>query len=61
MQIRMLRAMQFIRSLVASNVQEFRSHISTVSSLLLDGTLRKGSALVGQDAVRTYLASNRIL
>ena len=51
----LLRGLQFIRSLVSSGVQDFRLYISTVASLLLDGALRKGSILVGYEAVQTYL------
>ena len=51
----LLRGLQLIRSLVSSDVQEFRFYISTVASFLLDGALGKGSVLVGHDAVQTYL------
>jgi hypothetical protein len=51
----LLRGLQLVRSLVLSDVQEFRSYISTVASLLLDGALGKGSVLIGNDGVQTYL------
>jgi hypothetical protein len=51
----LLRGLQFIHSLVAVNVPEFQPYISTVTSLLLDGALHKGSVLVGEDAVQAYL------
>lgn len=51
----LLRGLQFVRSLVFSNVQEFRLYISAVASLLLDGAMGKSSVLVGHDAVQAYL------
>ncbi|KAF7968614.1 hypothetical protein HWV62_30003 [Athelia sp. TMB] len=51
----LLRGLQIVRSLVSSNMHEFQSHISAVAALLLDGALKKGSILVGLDAVETYL------
>lgn len=51
------RGLQFVRSLVAAGVHEFRSYISSVASLLLDGPLGRGSLLVGGSAFETYLVS----
>ena len=55
----LLRGLQIVRSLVSSNMHEFQSHISAVAALLLDGALKKGSILVGLDAVETYLVGSR--
>lgn len=49
------RGLHFVRSLVAANVDEFRSYLSSVASLLLDGALARGSQLVGSSAIETYL------
>lgn len=54
----LMRGLKIVRSLASSNAQEFRSYISTVASLLLEGALRKGSVLVGPDAAQTYLVSS---
>lgn len=51
------RGLHFVRSLVAADVSEFRSYISSVASLLLGGALGRGSLLVGQGAFETYLVS----
>jgi hypothetical protein len=52
------RGLQFVRSLVATGVEEFRSYISPVASLLLEGALGRGSILVGRSAFDTYLVSS---
>jgi hypothetical protein len=52
------RGLQFVRSLVASGVEEFRSYISPVTTLLLEGALGRGSILVGRSAFDTYLVKN---
>lgn len=52
---RISRGLQFIRTLVALNIEQFRSHISVVSSLLLEGALGRRSVLVGEEAVLTFL------
>jgi hypothetical protein len=49
------RGLRLVRSLVAAEVQEFRSYMSSVAALLLEGALGKGSVLVGQSAFETYL------
>lgn len=49
------RGLHLVRSLVAANVPNFRSSISLVVSLLLEGALDKGSFLVGPKAFETYL------
>lgn len=51
------RGLNFVRSLVAADVIEFREYISSVASLLLEGALGRGAPLVGQQAVETYLVS----
>lgn len=59
---RIIRGLQFIHTLVGLNIEQFRSHISVVSSLLLEGTLGRRSILVGEDAVLTFLVrSKRII
>lgn len=55
----LLRGLHIVRSLASSNAHEFQSHISAVVALLLDGALKKGSILVGLDAVETYLVSSQ--
>lgn len=51
------RGLEFVRSLVASGAGEFRSYITSVATLLLDGALGRGSILVGTSAFNTYLVS----
>ncbi|KDR69874.1 hypothetical protein GALMADRAFT_913484 [Galerina marginata CBS 339.88] len=54
-QIRLIRGLHFVRSLVAGGVEEFQSHMSSIVSLLLDGALSRGSFLAGPTAFETYL------
>lgn len=54
------RGLNFVRSLVASGVDEFRWQISSVATLLLDGALRRGAMLVEQDAFNTYIVSHSL-
>jgi len=49
------RGLHLVRGLILANVPEFQSYVSSVASLLLDGALRKGTALVGQYGFDTYL------
>jgi hypothetical protein len=49
------RGLHFVRSVVSARVPEFRSYILSVASLLLDGALKRGSILTGQQAFDTYL------
>ncbi|KAJ1305968.1 hypothetical protein OPQ81_010683 [Rhizoctonia solani] len=51
----MLRGLAFIKSLVAAGVPELSVHIASIAKLLLDGALKKGSTLVGNEAFETYL------
>jgi hypothetical protein len=51
------RGLEFVRSLVASGVDDFRSYITSVATLLLNGALGRGSILVGENAFNTYLVS----
>jgi hypothetical protein len=51
------RGLQLVHSLVAAEVHEFRSYISSVASLLIDGALGRGSMLVGRIAFETFLVS----
>ncbi|KAI0060576.1 ARM repeat-containing protein [Artomyces pyxidatus] len=55
-QMRLARGLEVINHLVAGNVEDFRSYVSPIASLLLSGgALEKGSRLVGQNAFDTYL------
>ncbi|KAG5638049.1 hypothetical protein H0H81_002083 [Sphagnurus paluster] len=49
------RGLRFIRSLVAADVEQFRTQVSQVAGLLLEGALGKGSQLIGQEAFDTYM------
>jgi len=49
--------LHFVRSLVIADGHEFRSYISSVASLLLDGPLARSSLLVGRSEFETYLVS----
>ncbi|RDB20660.1 eIF-2-alpha kinase activator gcn1 [Hypsizygus marmoreus] len=49
------RGLHIVRSLVTSGADEFRTQISSVASLLLEGALARGSILVGRAAFDTYL------
>jgi len=46
------RGLHLVRGLIPANVPKFQSYVPSVASLLLEGALRKGTALVGFD---TYL------
>jgi hypothetical protein len=50
-----------LRSLIAAGVEDFRPHVWPMAALLLDGVLKRGSALVGQVAVDTYVVSHSSL
>jgi hypothetical protein len=52
------RGLNFIRSLVAAGIEEFRPYIASLASLLLVGALGYGSTLVGESAFDTYLVSS---
>ncbi|KAF8063638.1 armadillo-type protein [Lyophyllum atratum] len=54
-QANLRRGLRFVKSLVASGVQQFRAQISLVASLLLEGALGRGTILVGKEAFDTYL------
>jgi len=49
------RGLNFIGSLIAAGIHEFGSYVSFVATLLLEGALRGGSALVDQKGFETYL------
>ncbi len=52
------RGLQFIRSVVDSHVDEFKTYLSEAAKLVSEGTLSPGSVaalLVGDDAFETYL------
>ncbi|KAF9496394.1 ARM repeat-containing protein [Pleurotus eryngii] len=50
------RGLRFIQSLVASNTDEFKFHLSTIAALLVDGALRKGDVLVSKAPFDTYIS-----
>jgi hypothetical protein len=53
------RGLHFIRSLpIVATTHAYRSYISPMVALLLDGALKKGSTLVDQRAFDAYLVSN---
>jgi len=52
------RGLHLVRGLILANVPEFGSYLSSVASLLLEGALRKGTALVGQYGFDTYLVGH---
>lgn len=51
------RGLHFIQSLVVSNTDEFKLHLSTIAALLVDGALRKGDVLVSKAPFDTYIVS----
>lgn len=53
--IKLKRGLCLVESLIETSVDEFRVYISSIVSLLLDGALAKGSLLVGNLALDTYL------
>ncbi|KAG5725284.1 Translational activator gcn1 [Termitomyces sp. T112] len=54
-QRRLHRGLRLVQSLAGSGVEQFRDHISSIASLILEGALGRGSALVGGAAFETYL------
>ena len=53
------RGLHFIQSLVVSNTDEFKLHLSTIATLLVDGALRRGEVLVGKAPFDTYIVSSK--
>ncbi|KAJ7066647.1 armadillo-type protein [Mycena amicta] len=51
----LIRGLAFVRSVVASTASELRTYVPTIAALLLHGALGKGSLLVGEVALETYL------
>lgn len=49
------RGLKLIKSIVVANPPEFHEMISSVTSLLLSGAVKRGSILVGDEAFETYL------
>jgi hypothetical protein len=49
------RGLRFIHSLVMAGVDDFRSYVPSIASLLLDGALGRVSTLVGSRTFDTYL------
>ncbi|KIL53961.1 hypothetical protein M378DRAFT_34132, partial [Amanita muscaria Koide BX008] len=49
------RGLNFTQSLVSAGVEQFRSYISSIASLLVAGALGRGSRLVGEAAFKTYM------
>ncbi|KAG6896538.1 hypothetical protein C0992_007574 [Termitomyces sp. T32_za158] len=54
-QTKLRRGLRFVQSLAASGVDQFQDHISSIASLILEGSLGRGLALVGEEAFETYL------
>lgn len=53
----LLQGLSTIRSIIKANVEEFHVNIWTVVSLLLDGVVKFGSALVADDILSVFLVS----
>lgn len=51
------RGLALVRSMVNANVEEFPPYIAPITELLLEGVLKSGKVLVGQDAFDVYLVS----
>jgi hypothetical protein len=51
----LLEGLGLIRSLIAARVDEFRPHVWSLSTLLLRGVLKRGSALLQSVGIDTYL------
>lgn len=49
------RGLSLVHSLVAAQVEEFRSYVSSVAGLLLQGAFGKAVALIGDSAFERYL------
>lgn len=54
-QQRLLRGLHVISALVASEVEEFRVHIASVATVLLEGVLPRAGTLIGDRGFETYL------
>ena len=54
-QTHLVRGLNFIRSIVAANVEEMHGYMSPILTLLLDGALGRGSFLAGAMAFETYI------
>ncbi|KAH9944598.1 armadillo-type protein [Amylocystis lapponica] len=52
---RLERALRLVHSIVAAQVTEFRSYMSSVASLLLDGAFGKAVPLIGEASFERYL------
>ncbi|KDQ56445.1 hypothetical protein JAAARDRAFT_36597 [Jaapia argillacea MUCL 33604] len=55
-QNRLGRGLHLVHSLVSARVDEFRSYISSVATLLLDGAFDKAVSLVGTSSFDAYIA-----
>jgi hypothetical protein len=51
------RGLALVKSVVNASVEEFPPYIAPITKLMLDGVLRNGKALVGQEAFNVYLVS----
>lgn len=51
------RGLALVRGVVSAGVEEFPPYIAPITKLLLDGALKSGKILVGQEAFDTYLVS----
>lgn len=53
----MQRGLAIIRSLITADVEPFKSNLTDVLQLIMNGPLDKGAFLVGDDAFQTFLVS----
>lgn len=53
----MQRGLAIIRSLITADVEPFKSNLTDVLQLIMNGPLDKGDFLVGDDAFQTFLVS----
>lgn len=51
------RGLALVKSVVDASVEEFPPYIAPLTKLMLDGVLKNGKALVGQEAFNIYLVS----
>lgn len=54
---RLERGLALVRSLVRSNAEELRAHVSALVNVLLSGAFGNAVPLIGEAAFKTYLVS----
>jgi hypothetical protein len=52
------RGLALVKSVVNASVEELPPYIAPITKLMLDGVLKNGKALVGQEAFNIYLVSS---